>query len=97
VDTTVLRVTRAYDFRGVLESVKSYDHASPSLGNVVNEARFSYNEFLQLVKDEQAHDAAVTTGTPAVQYGFATGGDNHIRPTTQTYPNGRVLNFSYAG
>lgn len=97
VDTTVLRVTRSYEFRGMLESVKNYDHASPSLGNVVNEARFTYNAFMQLVKDEQAHSAAVTTGTPAVQYGFANGSSNHIRPTNLTYPNGRVLNYTYAG
>src|SRR4051794_21217148 len=33
--------------------------------------------------------------TPVVQYGYANGGSNTIRPTTMTYPNGRVLTFDY--
>jgi len=43
----------------------------------------------------QAHAGAVTTGTPSVQYAFADGSDNHIRPTGLTYPDGRDLNYSY--
>ncbi len=38
----------------------------------------------------------MNTGTsPKVQYAYATGSDNTIRPTTLTYPDGRVLNYNY--
>ena len=33
--------------------------------------------------------------TPNVQYGYATGSGNTIRPTEMTYPNGRELNVNY--
>jgi RHS repeat-associated protein len=95
VDTAVRRVTRAYDFRGMVESVRNYDNASTSMGVVLNEARFTYNAFMQITSDEQAHDNAVTGGTPAVQYGYASGSANQIRPVTMIYPSGRVLNFNY--
>jgi RHS repeat-associated protein len=95
VNTLVRRVTRAYEFRGLLQSVKSYDNSSTSLGVVLNETRFTYNEFMQLSSDEQAHDNAVTGGTPAVGYVYADGSDNRIRPETLTYPSGRDLHFDY--
>ncbi|RCS44600.1 hypothetical protein DTL42_16880 [Bremerella cremea] len=33
--------------------------------------------------------------SPKVQYGYANGSANTIRPTTLTYPNGRVLTYDY--
>jgi RHS repeat-associated protein len=38
-----------------------------------------------------------TSTTPKVQYGYASGSANTIRPTTVTYPNGRVITYSYGG
>lgn len=39
---------------------------------------------------------AVNTGTtPNVKYGYADGTAGTVRPTSMTYPNGRVLTFSY--
>jgi hypothetical protein len=34
--------------------------------------------------------------TPNVQYAYASGSANHIRPTLQTYPSGRELNYGSA-
>lgn len=95
VDNAVLRISRTYEFRGMLEKVTSYNNATVGSGSVVNEAKFTFNEFGQLIKDEQAHSSAVGSGTPAVQYAYAIGADNHIRPTRLTYPDGRELNFNY--
>lgn len=33
--------------------------------------------------------------TPKVQYGYADGSANTIRPTGLTYPNGRALTYDY--
>jgi hypothetical protein len=33
--------------------------------------------------------------TPKVQYAYASGSANHIRPTLLTYPSGRELNYNY--
>jgi len=44
----------------------------------------------------QAHGGSANTSTtPKVNYGYASGADNTIRPTTLTYPDGRVLNYNY--
>ena len=61
-------------------------------GSVVNDAQMVYNDFGQLATDYQSHSGAVNTSTsPSVQYDYADGSANTIRPTTMTYPNGRVL------
>ncbi len=93
VSNAVLRISRTYDFRGMLASITSYDAASG--GSEKNQCVFTYNEFAQLIKEEQAHGGPVVSGTPAVEYEYADGADNHIRPTSITYPNGRDLTFDY--
>ena len=78
------------------ESVTSYDNGTVGSGNVVNEVEFAHNDFGQLTHDYQAHAGAVNTSTtPKVQYAYANGSANHVRPTTMTYPDGRVLTFDY--
>jgi YD repeat-containing protein len=65
-------------------------------GNVVNEVQFAYNDFGQIINDYQAHAGAVSTSTtPKVQYGYASGSANTIRPTSLTYPDGRVITYGY--
>ncbi len=92
VDNGVLRVSRTYEFRGMLAKITNYNSATGS--TVVNESAFTYNEFGQLSEDEQAH-VGPTGSAPSVQYGFANGSANTIRPTTLTYPSGRVLTYDY--
>jgi len=65
-------------------------------GTVDNEVLFTYNDFAQVKKDYQAHGAAVNTSTsPKVEYDYAAGGDNTIRPATLTYPDGSVPTYDY--
>ena len=55
-----------------------------------------YNNFSQLVTEYQEHSGAVNTSTsPKVQYAYANGADNHIRPTSLTYPDGRSIDYDY--
>ncbi len=58
--------------------------------NIVNDVLFVYNNFGQLTTDYQSHEDAVNPATtPKVQYTYADGSDNTVRPTALVYPNGR--------
>tara|TARA_R110002111_G_scaffold164386_3_gene230587 strand:+ start:42527 stop:48934 length:6408 start_codon:yes stop_codon:yes gene_type:complete len=96
VDSAVRRIATTYELRGMQQTVTSYDNASVGLGTVVNEVQFVYNDFGQLITDYQAHSGTVNVSTtPKVQYGFSNGSNNIVRPTTLTYPDGRVLAYDY--
>src|SRR5262249_24735767 len=58
-----------------------------------------FNGLGQMTKEYQSHSGAVNTSTsPNVQYAFSemSGGANHSRLVSMTYPNGKVLNFNYS-
>jgi RHS repeat-associated protein len=96
VDGAVRRIATTFEVRGMLAHSTSYDNATVGMGSVVNDCQFVYDSFSQRIAEYQSHIDAVNTGTtPKVQYGFATGSANTIRPTSMTYPNGRVLTYSY--
>ncbi|MBI1248152.1 RHS repeat-associated core domain-containing protein [bacterium] len=96
VDDSVRRIATTYEVRGMRETITSHDHPDMGSGNVVNEVQFAYNEFSQLITDYQAHGGAVNTSTtPKVEYSYVTGSANTVRPTTLTYPDGRVLTYDY--
>ncbi len=96
VDGAVRRIATTYEVRGMKETVSSFDNANIGSGSVVNETKFAYNDFGQLITDYQSHSGAVNTSTTQkVQYDFANGSENTIRPTTLTYPDGRVLTYNY--
>jgi RHS repeat-associated protein len=82
--------------RGMKEKVTSWNGENVGSGSVVNEVKFAYNDFRQITDDYQAHGGVVDTSTsPKVQYGYASGSANSVRPTTVTYPNGRVITYGY--
>ena len=92
----VRRIPTTYEIRGMSETITSRDDATVGSGNAVNEVQFTYNEFGQATPDYQAHGGPVKTSTtPKVQYGYASGSANTIRPTAITYPNGRVMTYGY--
>jgi len=94
-DGAVRRIGRIYEARGMAETVTSFSDAGGT--TAVNEVKNSFNDFAQLVLQQQEHTGHVTSGTPAVVYAFADGSTNSTRPTAMTYPNGRVLGVDYAG
>ena len=50
-------------------------------GGVVSEVCLVYNAFGQVTEDWQSHAGAVDVNTPKVQYAYADGSANTIRPT----------------
>jgi RHS repeat-associated protein len=97
VDGAVRRIEVAYDTQGNPYLVTSFD--SGTGGNIVNQVEQSYNGLGQLTAEYQSHSGAVNTSTtPYVGYGYneMAGGANNSRPTSLTYPNGRVLSYNYA-
>ena len=96
VDGAIRRLSTSYDVRGLTSKLTSWNNASVNSGDVVNECQFAYNSFRQLIADYQNHSGAVNTSTtPKVQYDYADGSTNTIRPITLTYPNGRVITYDY--
>ncbi len=78
------------------KELTSYDNATVGSGTIVNEVLHAYNDFSQLTTEYQSHSGAVNVSTtPKVQYSYANGSDNTIRPTAMTYPDGRELNYNY--
>ena len=96
VDGAVRRISTTYEVRAMKEKITSWNGETVGSGSVVNEVQFAYNDFAQITADYQAYGGTVNTSTtPKVQYGYADGTSNTIRPTTITYPDGRVITYDY--
>jgi RHS repeat-associated protein len=96
VDGAVRRISSNYEVRGMREKLTSYDNAAVGSGSIVNECQYTYNDFGQLATEYQQHGGGVNVSTsPKVQYGYANGSANTIRPTSLVYPDGRELNYDY--
>ncbi|QDT44041.1 hypothetical protein Pan241w_41460 [Gimesia alba] len=96
VDGAVRRIGLSYDARGLNTEIGSYKNATAGQGTLVNEVQFAYNDFRQAITSYQSHAGEVNVSTsPKVQTSFANGSDNTIRPASLTYPDGRVLSYSY--
>jgi hypothetical protein len=90
------RAEIAYDTAGRAYLFTNYDAWTG--GNIVNQVQREFNGLGQLTKEYQSHSGAVNTGTtPNVQYAYSemTGGANHSRLTSMTYPNGKVVDYNY--
>ena len=59
----VRRITRAYEVRGVVSKLTSYDNATVGSGSIVNEVQLAFNNFAQITHDYQSHSGAVNTST----------------------------------
>jgi hypothetical protein len=97
VDGAVRRLETAFNTQGLAYLFTSYNAASG--GSIVNQVQDGFNGLGQLTVEYQAHSGAVNTGTsPKVQYAYTemAGGANNSRQTSLTYPNGRVLGYTYA-
>jgi RHS repeat-associated protein len=97
VDGAVRRLEIAYDGQGNPYLLSSFDAATG--GNVVNQVQRDVNGLGQLVTEYQSHSGVVVTSTtPKVQYAYTemSGGANHSRLSSITYPNGKVLTYNYS-
>ena len=44
-DSTVLRISRAYEIRGMVSTITSADNATPGAGTILNQVALGYNDF----------------------------------------------------
>ena len=100
-DGAVLRISTTYDSLGRRQLVTQYDNATVGSGSVVDEVKFTYNDWGELETYEQDNDSAVGgSGVAAYQvsYAFAkaTNGRNTIRRKSMTLPSGAGYTFSYS-
>jgi RHS repeat-associated protein len=97
VDGSVQRIDTAYNTGG--QSYLYTSFSTPAGTTIVNQVQDVYNGLGQLTGEYQSHSGAVnTSSTPEVQYAYTemAGGANNSRPTSITYPNGRVVSDNYA-
>ena len=96
-DNAVLRISRSYEIRGLVGTITSADNATPGSGTILNEVKCTYNDFGQLIEDDQEHSGAVGGSTPSVAYVYDAGSSssNQIRLNQLTYPNGRTIASSF--
>jgi len=93
IDTNVGRIETGYNERGLIIRNTS-KNASGS--TVRNEVKSVFNDFNQKITEYQEHSGAVnTTTSKKVQYSYASGTANTVRPTGFTYPNGSVITTGY--
>jgi len=95
VDGAIRRISTAYDARGLVTGVTSYDNFTVGSGVVVNQVIQQYDAFGELISDVQSHSGAVDAETPRVGYTYLNGSANTTRRTSLTYPSGAAINISY--
>ncbi|MEI8379568.1 MAG: glycosyltransferase [Planctomycetota bacterium] len=96
IDGMVRRIGKGYEVRGMVNRVTSFDSPTVGSGSVRNEVTWTYNGFRQSVQTFQSPSGAVNpSSTASVQMGYANGSANTIRPTSLTYPNGRIVTSGY--
>jgi RHS repeat-associated protein len=96
VDGAVRRIDTTYDTQGNAYLLTSYSDTGGT--TIVNQVQRAFNGLAQMTQEWQSHSGAVNTSTtPSVQYGWSlmSGGANHSRLTSITYPNGKVVNYNY--
>lgn len=95
LDTTVGKLSTGYNERGLVVRSTSSNAAGTT---VLNEVKREYNGFNQLVTEYQEHNGAVDPATSLkVQYSYANGSANTVRPTGITYPDSTVITTAYTG
>jgi YD repeat-containing protein len=92
VSTAVQKLGYSFDSAGRPYQFTSYDGS----GAVVNQVQREYNGLGQLIKESQGHTSSGASGAPNAQYAYsAVDANNRSRPTSITYPNGRVVSYNY--
>jgi RHS repeat-associated protein len=88
-DGAVRRIEILYDDMGRRQLVSSYN--AVSAGTVLNQIKWTYNQYGQVAKSEQSVSGAVVSGTtPAVSYTYVDGASGgvakYVRPVSKQYP-----------
>jgi RHS repeat-associated protein len=96
IDYSVLRLSRTYNDRGLLEHFTSYNNPNPGQGTAVNDVYYVYTTFNRLAREYQNHLGFVTdlVNTPYLEYGY-TSGANTGKLSYVFYPNQTRVGFTY--
>jgi RHS repeat-associated protein len=97
-DTTVQRITTAYTSRGQVETVTQYTDDDPTAGSVLDQVKYTHDDWGPVSKFEQDRDGLVGGGGDyevSYTYAKATTGRNTVRCVTMTLPTGAVLTNEY--
>ena len=97
-DGAVRRISTTYNNRGQRELVTQYDNATVGSGSVVDEVKFTYEDWGNVSKFQQDHDSAVGGSLLYdIDYTYekATNGRNTIRRKTMHLPDGNVITNKY--
>ncbi len=98
-DGGVRSITYAYDDHRRLTKLTSHGNLTDDpddVADVENQVVHAYDGMNQLASEKQDHDGVVDGNTPQVAYAFDTTAVGNLysldyRPTSITYPNGRVV------
>ncbi len=99
-DGAVRRIGTTYLSRGLVERVTQYDNAAVGSGAVVDEVKYTYDDWGNVTLFEQDRNSTVAGGGDdrevAYVWGKNTSGRNTIRLGSMTPPGGGLLTYDYA-
>ncbi|MCH8342427.1 MAG: RHS repeat-associated core domain-containing protein [Planctomycetes bacterium] len=97
-DGAIRRISTTYDNLGRRQLVAQHDKATVGSGTIVDEVKFTYEDWGNVSKFEQDHNSAIGGSLlydVAYTYEKATNGRNTIRRTGITMPDGNVLTYQF--
>ncbi|MCK4873242.1 MAG: hypothetical protein KAS72_10995 [Phycisphaerales bacterium] len=99
-DGAVRRITWDYTDRGQVETATQYDNATVGSGSVVDEVKYTFDDWGGVTNFQQDHNSTVATGGDYLYdvqwtYAKATAGRNTLRISTMTLPDGDVISYGY--
>jgi len=100
-DDAVRLISMSYEPRGMVSTVTQYDNATPGSGSVVDEVKYSYDDWGNMVQFEQDRDSAVSGGGNQYSIGYSyaknspSNGITMLRRSTMTLPDGSTLTYEY--
>jgi RHS repeat-associated protein len=97
INLSVRKIVTTFNEKGLVSQVRSF--ASLVASNPVHSVLFTYNDFNRLSREEQRHSSLIPPvgSETAVSHSYANGQNNTIRLQSMTYPNGRLIQYSYPG
>jgi len=101
-DGDVRRITTAFADLGRRSTVTQYDNATVGSGSVVDEVKFTYDDWGNISNYEQDHDSTVGGGGSLsdyeIQYTYELDEDGRpaVRRTGMTLPSGNAITYSYS-
>jgi RHS repeat-associated protein len=96
VDGAVRRISTEWDLLDRRTKVGSYANESVGVGSPLDETKFTFDGFGQILEDEQEHDGAISGATAKVSYSYADGFNNTARRTSiTTHGSGYVMDHLY--